>query len=283
MRQPPRVIINADDFGLSSSVNEAVFEAFDKGILSSASIMANMPGFMEGALGARTRPYLGVGVHLNLFRGSPVCNPRDVPSLVGPDGCFTRSMVTLWKRFRMGAVKDDHVVREWEAQIERVIEQGISPTHLDSEKHLHLVFPFLGETVCRLAVRYSIPCVRVARETLWTHSLPRRPALRQLLKAAVIRRRSEVFARVAQRYALRSTDRFFGVALTGRMTAEVYQILFTSLVEGSIEIMCHPAERAEDATSFDSQRVDEYHALLDPRPKDALNASGASLIHYGEL
>lgn len=284
-----QVIINADDFGLSSAVNDAVSDAAEKGVLSSATIMANMPAFEDAVRTAARLPGLGVGVHLNFLRGTPICDPASIRSLVGRDGCFPGGVGPLLIRFLTGRVDLEHVERELSAQVRHVIDSGITPTHIDSEKHLHLFFPQVWDTVCRVANKHGIACVRVAREDRQQTYAGLNTSFKQRLKATVIRRRSLDFAKVASRHGLCFTDRFFGIAMTGRMTPDVYRTVFQSLAAGSIEIMCHPAKSTGAATFtgfsswLDRRRVTEYRALMSSETRDALASSGARLTSYGDL
>jgi len=284
-----RIIINADDFGLSKEVNDAVADAAKRGVLSSATIMANMPGFDDAVRVAGDVPGLGVGIHLNIFRGRPVSDPADVSSLVNSDGRFLENAFSLFVRFLSGKVDPVHVERELSAQVEKVIESGIVPTHLDSEKHMHLILPRLRDMVCRAANKHGIRCVRVASETLEGVSFLPHPDPLQRLKAIIVSRRSRGFSRVALAHGLSFTDRFFGVAMTGRMTTDVYKYVFQMPFDGSIEIMCHPAISggasldAGGSSRLDEHRIAEYRALIDPETREALSLSGAQLINYGDL
>lgn len=289
MNAAPKVIINADDFGWSSAVNEAVLDAAENGVLTSTTIMANMPGFEEAVKGALSIPKLGVGVHLNLLRGSPLCEPSRIPSIVGKDGRFRKANFGLWLRFSTGRIDPDHLEQELTAQVKRTIDAGIKPTHLDSEKHMHLLFPVLWEIVCRIAKRFDIHRVRVAREHLGLipHLFIRSP--RQYLKTLFIRQRSLSFAKIAIQHGLRFTDHFFGVTLAGQMTTDVYASLFQKIPQGITELMCHPGARPANFQDIhcsrwlDQGRVTEYRALIDPKTKNALEESGIRLIHYGEI
>ncbi len=266
-----------------------MFDAAANGVLSSATIMANMPGFDEAVRGASALPHLGIGVHLNILRGAPLSDPAQIPTLVGADGKFFGSVRALWWRFMRGAIDPAHIEHELAAQIRKVIDRGIIPTHVDGEKHLHIFFPQMWDVVCRVAARANIARIRITREKLAYFSLPVRPHIAQIMKTALLNNKGMRCARVADRYHLRYCDRFFGLALTGKMTADVYTWFFKHCAPGTTEIMCHPARSAGAATHagesswLDLQRVAEYQALLDPRVKDALARSGAQLINYGEL
>lgn len=284
-----RVIINADDFGLSSPVNEAVAEAHEHGVLSSATIMANMPGFDEAVRIARGHPALGVGVHINLLRGAPLSDPTSVRSLVDGRGRFLGSVAAIWKRFVLQRIDPHHIERELSAQIRRVIDAGIVPTHVDSEKHLHAVIPSLFKRLCDVAIRCGICRIRVVREEPERFRGVPRARLVPFLKMLLLNRHASWCAHVARRQGMRFADRFFGIARTGGMTPGVYRALFAELAEGSIEVMCHPAV-SEDAfvsvgerSWLDRLSVAEYRALIDPAVREAFGRSGARLIHYGEL
>ena len=131
-----RLVVNADDLGLTIGVNDGIFDAHEHGILISASLLANAPATADAARLARSPPTLGVGVHLTLVDGDPVLPPDHVPTLVEDDERFRRS----WKPFIVacltGRVSMLEVEHELTAQIERVLAAGIKPTHLDAHKHV---------------------------------------------------------------------------------------------------------------------------------------------------
>lgn len=289
MTQGRRIIINADDFGLAAVVNEAVAEAHERGVLSSATIMANMPGFEEAARIAKGHPRLGVGVHLNLLRGAPLSDPTGIRTLVDRRGRFPGSAAEVWKRFALRRIDPDELDRELSAQIRRAIDAGILPTHVDSEKHVHALIPALFKRICDVALRFGIRRIRVIREPFeFLRGMPR-PGLAQAAKLLLLNRHGFWCARVAMRRGMRAADAFFGVAMTGRMTSEVYRTLFPALPEGTTEAMCHPAA-SEGAFASIGERswLDrlgraEYRALVDPAVREALEESGVSLATYGEL
>ena len=289
MKTGARIIINADDFGQSTAVNDAVLEACERGILTSATIMANMPAFEEAARSASSMRRLGVGVHLNILRGVPLSEPGRVSSLVDRRGRFLDSAGAFLARALVGRIDYDEVEAEFEAQVSRAVDFGISPTHIDSEKHLHVVFHRIGEAACRVAKRFGIKALRVVREPMSLLRVMPRASLSQTLKLMILNRQGSQLARVASREGLVFPDRSFGVALAGRMTAEVYSRLFRVVTPGTIEVMCHPAV-SENASGgarspgwLDRMRVEEYRALLDPAVKGAADSCGATLINYGDL
>ncbi|MCF1684654.1 MAG: carbohydrate deacetylase [Tetragenococcus koreensis] len=143
------LIINADDFGYSEGINLGIVAAHKKGILTSTTMLANMPGFEHGVELAQNYPNLGIGVHLTLTCGKPLLN--DVPSISDNDSFHSLS-------FYEGdfSVNPDEVYREWRAQIEKILLTGIKPTHLDSHHHVNSFGP-MKEIFIELAQKYNLP------------------------------------------------------------------------------------------------------------------------------
>ncbi len=156
-----RIIINADDFGLCEGVNKAVVQAHTNGILTSATIMTNMPAAEEAVEIAKHTPTLGVGVHLNLTEGSPISKEATVKPLLDAQGQFAVPFSKL-PMLSIRSSKVRQAIRtELAAQIQWVIERGIKPTHLDSHKHIHS-FPVIFSIVCKLARQFGITAIRWA-------------------------------------------------------------------------------------------------------------------------
>jgi len=143
------VIINADDFGYSHGINEGIIKAHEDGILSSTTMLANMPGFDDAVKLAKGHPSLGIGVHLALTCGSPVLD--------------NVSTLTVNKEFRNIAFYENdfsidvgELYHEWDAQIQKILDAGIKPTHLDSHHHVNRIDP-MKEVFIKLAREYNLP------------------------------------------------------------------------------------------------------------------------------
>jgi hopanoid biosynthesis associated protein HpnK len=280
-----RIIINADDFGLCSCVNEGIVRAHREGVLSSATIMANMPGFAEAVALARDNPALGVGVHLNLLRGLPLSDPSKIAPLLGPDGRFLVSPRLLFGRIVSGKAKREVLERELRAQIEKVLRAGIVPSHLDSEKHMH-AFPPVFQAVIDLAVDYGIKKVRFIRE----FGLSRH--ISQSAKAVFL---SLCCARVSARIrsaGLVIVDRFYGISNSGRMTAADLRRLIERPEEGSVEIMVHPGLARPELFALEALtgpyyinrfRESEWRAVTDPSVRALFDSPERRLISYHGL
>ncbi|MDR2832374.1 MAG: carbohydrate deacetylase [Streptococcaceae bacterium] len=146
----PLLIINADDFGYGPGINLGIIESHKNGILTSTTLMANMPGFDHAVELAKENPKLGIGVHLVLTCDKPLLN--NVPSLVDEKGNFKHLSFYEQEFF----VDLDELYQEWKAQIDKVIDAGIDPTHLDSHHHVNSIYP-LSTVFERLAKEYSLP------------------------------------------------------------------------------------------------------------------------------
>lgn len=144
-----KVIFNSDDFGYSRGVNYGIVDTYQKGILTSTTLMANMPGFDHAVALKKELPHLGVGVHLTLTCGQPVL--KNLATLV--DGENFKSLSFYQKDFQIDL---DELYQEWDAQIQKVYRAGITPTHLDSHHHSH-TFADNQQVVVALAKKYDLP------------------------------------------------------------------------------------------------------------------------------
>lgn len=154
-----KVIINADDFGLSAESNRAILDAFQSAVISSTTLMANMPGFDEACELAHRHELIGrIGVHLNLTAGTPLSEPiRRCPRFC--DGAQFRRRQTC---FVLSREERKAVETEFAAQVQACVDRGIRPTHLDSHHHVHTEWP-IGAAAIRVARRFGIPAIRLTR------------------------------------------------------------------------------------------------------------------------
>lgn len=145
-----KVIFNSDDFGYSRGVNYGIIDAYRFGILTSTTLMANMPGFEQAVALQKEFPGLGVGVHLTLTCGTPLL--KNVETLTDQGGVF-KSLSFYQQPFE---IDNDELYAEWDAQIQKVLKAGVIPTHLDSHHHTHS-FGKNQEVVIALAKKYDLP------------------------------------------------------------------------------------------------------------------------------
>ena len=158
-----KIIINGDDFGLSSSINRGIIRAHREGILTSASLMVNMPGFEGAARLSKENPTLDLGVHINIYRGRPVLDHCKTKTLTDKNGFFLGDIFKIVGRICSKRMDFTELEAECDAQIRKALDNNLKITHLDSEKHLHLIFPFYI-IIAKLAQKYGISKIRKVNE-----------------------------------------------------------------------------------------------------------------------
>jgi predicted glycoside hydrolase/deacetylase ChbG (UPF0249 family) len=282
VRDRRRLIINADDFGLSTGINRGILEAHEAGVVTSASLMVNTPGFTDAAARARTAPRLGVGLHLNLTAGRPLSPPHKVPSLCSARTGRLYSLARFAARALAGRVSAREVAIECAAQIERMRGSGVDITHLDGHQHAH-VLPGVWQPVLATARRAGIQAVRVPLERATQIAWRPTAAVAQML----LRASHRVAAR-REGWDLRNPPvQFRGFALTGRRDF-LERLLDTldALEPGVTELMVHPGYSDDSLTewvSYNRGRERELGALLSAPLRARLSQGDLLLIHFGDL
>jgi hopanoid biosynthesis associated protein HpnK len=279
-----RIIINADDFGLCSGVNKAVAQAHTNGVLTSATIMANMPAADEAVKMAKQLPNLGVGVHLNLLEGRPLSKDNCIDCLLNAEGSFAfspakLSLLSVCRRKIRNAIR-----AELAAQIQWVIDNGLKPTHLDSHKHIHS-FPTIFPIVCDLARRFEIAAIRFTLEPKKLLAMPwPLPSEGGRKRARAVR----IMAKInrIQNSAFLKTDVLLGIAHTGKIDVNFFKAVALYNSAATAEVMTHPgfADGLDPRqTRLLHQRKVELQALCSERTKQYFKDAGIKLVHYGKL
>ncbi len=279
------LVVNADDLGLTVGVNNGIFDAHDRGILTSASLFANATATVDAIRRIRSRPSLGVGVHLTLVDGAPTLPPSRVATLIQDDGRFRGS----WKPFIVaclrGCVALNQVERELTAQIDRIRSEGIRLTHLDAHKHVH-AYPPLFAIVARLANRFCIPVVRVPYERwspVWGDEWHPYVALRQSLLNLAMLPWARWNHRTAAARGIRAPQ-FTGRVHTGVLNAMTIQATIRRLRPGTTELMVHPGYVDEALrqmpTRLLSSRAQEVALLCSDATADALIDERIQLVRH---
>lgn len=285
-----KVILNADDFGLTRGVNEGIIRSHREGILTSATLMATGPAFDDAAERARATPKLGIGCHLVLTGGTSVAPPEKIPSLASPDGQLPTTLAAFVARVSSGRISTADIETELRAQIEKIRRAGIDPTHVDTHKHTH-VHPRVMNVVARVAKDSGITRIRNPIENLgdsWRSTRGDGPdRMKNLAASAAVLSVASQFRAVSRKYGLRSPDHFLGLAATGRLDAGALSRLLEAVPDGHTEIMLHPgvcdADLAKTGSRLQEQRQIEMEALLSPEAKRAVQEQGVELITYREL
>ena len=279
-----RLIINADDFGLCESVNKGIVEAHTKGVLTSTTIMANMPAAQQAVDLAKNLPTLGLGVHLNLTAGKPLCQDNTVKLILDSQGHFALSPGKLALASLITGKVRTAIETELASQIQWLIDKSIKPTHLDSHKHIH-AFLSIFPIVCRLAKRFSIPAIRYTYEPKQVSRIPWPVTDRESRKRASLVRTMAKINRL-QNPSFFKTDALLGVNHVGKINAVFMRAVSLYNPAATAELMTHPGYTYDlDATRtrLVKQREIELVTLCDEKTKQYFKDAYVKLVHYGQL
>ncbi|MCI7238477.1 MAG: carbohydrate deacetylase [Anaerococcus sp.] len=249
-----KLVINADDFGICSGVNKGVVEAYNEGLLTSTTLMTNTPGFEEAVTLAKENPGLGIGIHLNLTFWYPI--NKDLKTIVDENGKF-RYLSFYESEENLDKIDLDEVYREWKTQIDKALDYGIKPTHLDSHHHINSVGQ-IKDVFLKLAKEYNLPI-----------------------------RNNFNFS---QDY--KSTDKLIGYFDTIGRVKGIWKAMDTNLLikdcktYDSIEIMCHPGYVDYFILNNSSLNVDRavtLHELKNKKLKTILNENNIELVSFKDI
>jgi hopanoid biosynthesis associated protein HpnK len=279
-----RLIVNADDFGLTHPITEGTIDAFERGILTSASMIASGEAFDRAAGYAARHPDLDCGVHLMIVQGEPTLPADNVPSLVKEDGKFLPGYAEFMARYLGGGVRDEEVEAEWTAQIGRLRAAGVRITHLDSVQHLHLV-PGLFRVALRIARANGILAMR----------FPRVPTVLRRAEKGTVRRSLEFLPlRLMEQSNLphlnssgiRTPDRFFGFHSAGHLDQKALRSVLFGVPQGTSELVCHPGHGEPDTSpiaGWDYEWREELEALTSPESRRIIESQGIELTTFSDM
>lgn len=278
-----KLIINADDFGLSTGANRAVITAFREGILTSASLMVGGNAFPEAVGMARENLGLQVGLHLTLVQGRAVLPPRDIPGLVDAEGNFPRDPVWAGMRFFFSASLKKELRREIEAQIIRFRETGLPLSHIDGHLNIHM-HPTVFDILADLMPGHGITSFRLTRE-----NLARDPAAHgerrvgRALDAFIFGRLAKRCLPILKRLGVSHSDEVKGLLNSGRMTEEYLLRALEGLEDGLTEIYFHPGCKPDPELAAwmpGYLHEEELAALTSDRVKDRIGTLGITMQNY---
>lgn len=269
-----RLIVNADDFGRSASINEAVERAHREGILTTASLMVNGSAVREAVAIARANPGLGVGLHLTLLCGSSALSPKEIPGLVDARGNFSDDPVKTGMRYFFLPSLKAQIEAEIRAQFKKFEATGLELDHVNGHLHMHL-HPVVFKILMTLVDRFRIRRMRLTRDNLRINARLASGQWPYRLSHAAIYRLLGNWARPAlvQR-KISHTRVVFGLLQNARVDEPFTTGLIKCLPPGDSELYSHP--------SLDQFR-NEFDALISPGVKDLVARSGINLIRYQDL
>jgi hopanoid biosynthesis associated protein HpnK len=268
-----RLIVNADDFGRSRSINEAVRQAHREGILTTASLMVTGDAAEDAVAIARRFPKLGVGLHLTLVCGRAASDPATIPGLVTPDGFFTNDAVAAGMKCFFKTGLREQLEQEIDAQFSRFSQTGLKLDHVNGHLNFHL-HPTVFSILMEGASKWGIKAMRLTRDRFWLNA--RLESGRWLYRIS----HGVIFSLLAaqsepqfDRRSIQHTSTVFGLLQNAEVT-ESYVARLLPYLEGDSELYAHPS--VVDAKQ-------EFAALISPRIRRAVEELGIELIRYQDL
>lgn len=284
-----RLIVNADDFGLTRGVNHAIAEAHTQGIVTSATLMANGQAFEDAIQRAKSTSRLSVGCHVVLVDGVPVLGRRSssLASKRAQDGRFYEGLSGFAMRAVWGGVDAEEIEAEVTAQIRKLQAAGVAVSHLDTHKHTH-IFPVVLHPLLRAARTCGVRAVRNPFGPVHISIVAKRPSLwKRYSQVIVLSRLGGTFRRAVSDAGMLAPDGTVGIVTTGTMEDRLFKSIVESLPEGTWELVCHPgyndAELGSVRTRLRESREIELRLLTSPEAREILDRSGVQLISYREL
>ena len=269
-----RLIVNADDFGLSASVNAAVIRAHREGILTSASLMVNEAGFDEAVKLAKENPKLGVGLHLTLLQGRSTLPPEKIPGLVNSRGEFSNSAVAAGMKYFFKPSLVEQLRAEIHAQFEKFHSTGLPLDHVNGHLHLHLhpvIFKILMDDSEKLGIRH----LRLTRDCLArSRKISSGHFFYKVSHTAIFECLSGRARKTLAGKKIRHAQITFGLLQDSRVDENYILQLLPELPPGDSELYSHPSL---------GEFKHEFDALVSPRVKEMINKLGVGLIRYQDL
>lgn len=283
-----RLIVNADDFGLTAGVNRAILEAHERGVVTSATLMANGSTFATAAQMGQSAPTLGIGCHVVLVDGTPLSPPDEVRSLTRDgDLQFYRSLVQFAGLSLRGCLQPEEIERETTAQIRKIQQAGIKVSHLDSHKHTHM-FPRVLTPLLAAARNCGVRAIRNPFESLKLRHLFQEPrSWNRWMEVRALHGLAARFRSTVREAGMVTTDGTLGIVATGALGQRWLRLLLDRLPEGTWELVCHPGYNDADLgavhTRLRESREEELRVLTSPELRDRLSERGVELISYRAL
>lgn len=281
-----RLIVNADDFGLTSGVNRGIIEAHEHGIVTSATLMACGAKFQEAVDSAGRSPHLSVGCHVLLVDASPLLELPQVSSLATANSGtprFRDSIISFAGHAIAGQLDEDQIEAEITAQIRKLQRTGIHVSHLDSHKHTHM-FPAVFRPMLRAAKKCGVSAVRNPFEPLLFAGARN---WKRRFQLGILRSFRTTFRKSLQESGMMTPDGCVGIVATGGLTLQTFRQMIENLPDGTWEFVTHPgyndAELAVIKTRLRHSRENELAILTSPETQDLLQRERIELISYREF
>ncbi|MFH1996464.1 MAG: ChbG/HpnK family deacetylase [Candidatus Omnitrophota bacterium] len=275
------LIVNADDLGLTKSVNRGVIEAYAKGIVTDISILAAGSEFADAARAAKTAGIQNIGAHFSLTRFLPIAGASDIPGLVDTNGRFYRDRAAFFIRYFAGKIPKESIHLELKRQAERVIAAGFTVTNLNSHEHIHMM-PGMLQIFIRVAREFNIPVIRC----LTPEPLGGPISFGKLYRIAIAGILEGLAQKAIRKAGLIMPNRMFGFLDSGHLNGGIVERMLKGIPDGVTELVTHPGyvgSEIEKGHRFHENCERELAALIDPKIKKLCSELGIKLISHKDL
>ena len=283
--KPMRLIINADDFGMSTEVNEAVIRAYKEGVLTSTSLMVTGAAFEQAVELAQENPGLAVGIHLVTVVGKSVLPHSDIPALVDREGNFSNNPTAAGLKYFFSRRARRELREELAAQFERFHLTGLPLSHIDGHLHLH-VHPVIFNAALDLGAKYGARRMRVpVEERRLALAFDRANVLQKTIHTLLFGGLARYMKKKLRERGFTFPERVYGNLQSGRMNERYCLYALDNLRAETSEIYLHPAVYPDDRllNSDERQSSIEFEALTSNRVKERVQQLGIKLTNYFEM
>lgn len=269
-----RLIVNADDFGISSGANRAIHRAHREGILTSTSLMVGAAAAAEAVALAHTAPQLGVGLHLTLACGRCTLPPESIAGLVDAEGHFEDQPARAGFRYYIRRRWHPLIKQEMDAQFRAFAATGLAMDHLNGHLHFHL-HPTIFGLIRRHWKGWNVRAIRLTRDSLRTSlRLARGRYFYRFSHALIFHWLSARAQSTLRIRKIRHAELTFGLLENDQVSESYLVQLLERLTPGTYEVFCHPDE---------GPHRHELEALISPRVREVVNRRNIELIRYQDL
>lgn len=281
----PRLIVNADDFGASEEINEAVIRAFKEGVLTSASLMVTGAAAEQAVELAKANPGLAVGIHLVTVVGQSALPHSEIPTLVDDAGNFSNTPTAAGLKYFFLPRARRELRKELAAQFEKFHSTGLPLSHIDGHLHLH-VHPVIFNIALDLGAKSGCRHMRVPVEERWLAlDFDRDSRLRKTIHSVLFGGLASYMKKKLLARGFTFPARVYGNLQSGRMSEGYFLYALEHLEADASEIYFHPAAYADEKSlsSDECQASIEFEALTSAKIKDRIQTLGINLINYSDL
>lgn len=275
------LIVSADDFGLSRSLNEGIIKALREGIVTFLNIMPAGEAFDDALKLAREAKVEEIGAHLALTGTAPLTDPRKIPSLVTEEGTFHKDHNRFFLNLFLRKIGREHIYIELKSQLDRLVETGLRLTNLSSHENIHMM-PEILDIFVKLAGEYNIPSIRYPHKERLIPPL----SIKKIYKSLILAYLENSMDKILKESGIAYTDNFLGFFDAGNLQEETVIRMLESLEEGTTELVCHPgflSPEVLDRCIFHLRCETDLASLTSRHVKKIIKEKDIELVTYREF